>query len=174
MADKDKLTPGSDPVVPGEDDFGDPAGEQLADERLADPEAYQVAPDEIEAEELEDLGEPVPNDGVDDPEQLTEAEQVAATARNTRPVRKTAAAGAPTKKGHATLKRSSAGVATAHRTTPAQFVRESAGELRKVVWPTADQLRQYFIVVLVFVLIVIAYVSALDLLFGWGLLKIFG
>ena len=43
-----------------------------------------------------------------------------------------------------------------------------------MVWPTATQLRQYFVVVLVFVLLVIAYVSALDLLFGWGLLKIFG
>jgi preprotein translocase subunit SecE len=29
-------------------------------------------------------------------------------------------------------------------------------------------------VVLVFVLLVVAYVSALDLLFGWSLLKIFG
>ena len=64
--------------------------------------------------------------------------------------------------------------ATRKRTTPVSFGRESADELRKVVWPTATQLRQYFVVVLVFVLLVIASVSALDLLFGWGLLKIFG
>ena len=55
-----------------------------------------------------------------------------------------------------------------------EYLAESQFELRKVVWPTATQLRQYFVVVLVFVLLVIAYVSALDLLFGWGLLKIFG
>ncbi len=56
----------------------------------------------------------------------------------------------------------------------ALFYRQVVAEMRKVVWPTATQLRQYFVVVLVFVLLVILYVSSLDLLFGWGLLQIFG
>jgi preprotein translocase subunit SecE len=59
------------------------------------------------------------------------------------------------------------------RTTPMKFVRQSIGELRKVVYPTGPQLINYFVVVLVFVLFVIAYVSLLDLGFGWVIFKIF-
>ncbi len=104
------------------------------------------------------------------------AREVARAAASSRPVRKSSSAAASEdKKDHATPKQRAGGAAKARkRTTPAAFVRESAGELRKVVWPTATQLRQYFIVVLVFVLLVILYVSALDLLFGWSLLQLFG
>ncbi len=59
------------------------------------------------------------------------------------------------------------------RTTPLKFVRQSIGELRKVVYPTGQQLINYFIVVLVFVLFVIAYVSLLDLGLGWVIFRIF-
>jgi preprotein translocase subunit SecE len=59
------------------------------------------------------------------------------------------------------------------RTGPIQFVRESVGELRKVVYPTGQQVIQYFVVVLIFVLFVIAYVSLLDLALGAALFKIF-
>ena len=59
------------------------------------------------------------------------------------------------------------------RTTPVKFVRQSIGELRKVVYPTGQQLINYFVVVLVFVLFVIAYVSLLDLGLGWAIFKIF-
>ncbi len=60
------------------------------------------------------------------------------------------------------------------RTGPARFVSESVGELRKVVYPTGTQLRTYFVVVLVFVLFVITFVSLLDLGFGWVILRVFG
>jgi preprotein translocase subunit SecE len=59
------------------------------------------------------------------------------------------------------------------RTGPVRFVQESIGELRKVVYPTGQQVLQYFVVVLVFVLFVIAYVSLLDLGFGTAIFKIF-
>jgi len=59
------------------------------------------------------------------------------------------------------------------RTTPLKFVRQSIGELRKVVYPTGQQLINYFIVVLVFVLFVIAYVSLLDLGLGAAIFRIF-
>jgi preprotein translocase subunit SecE len=59
------------------------------------------------------------------------------------------------------------------RTTPLRFVRQSIGELRKVVYPTGQQLINYFIVVLVFVLFVIAYVSLLDLGLGAAIFRIF-
>jgi preprotein translocase subunit SecE len=52
------------------------------------------------------------------------------------------------------------------RTGPVTFVRESVGELRKVVYPTGQQLGNYFVVVLVFVLFIIAFVSLLDLGLG--------
>ena len=59
------------------------------------------------------------------------------------------------------------------RTGPVKFVRESVGELRKVVYPTGQQLINYFIVVLVFVLFIIAYVSLLDLGLGALIFRIF-
>ncbi|WP_340537008.1 preprotein translocase subunit SecE [Nocardioides sp. GXZ039] len=52
------------------------------------------------------------------------------------------------------------------RTSIPTFYRQVVAELRKVVWPTREQLITYFIVVMVFVLVMIAIVSALDLAFG--------
>ena len=52
------------------------------------------------------------------------------------------------------------------RTSPVTFYRQVVAELRKVVWPTQDQLVTYFIVVMVFVLVMMTLVSALDLGFG--------
>ena len=47
-------------------------------------------------------------------------------------------------------------------------------ELRKVVWPTQEQLITYFIVVIVFVSVVMALVSLLDLGFGKLVFAVFG
>ena len=52
------------------------------------------------------------------------------------------------------------------RTSPATFYRQVVAELRKVVYPTRDQLVTYFIVVMVFVVIMMAIVSLLDLGLG--------
>ncbi len=62
---------------------------------------------------------------------------------------------------------------TEKRTTPALFVRQSVAELRKVVWPTRQQLATYWTVVLVFVLFMIAVVSLIDLGVGWAFFKVF-
>ncbi len=59
------------------------------------------------------------------------------------------------------------------RTGPVTFLRESVSELQKVVYPTGQQLINYFIVVLIFVLFIIAIVSALDLAFGKAIIAIF-
>ena len=59
------------------------------------------------------------------------------------------------------------------RTGPVKFLRESVSELQKVVYPTGQQLINYFIVVLIFVLFIIAIVSALDLAFGKAIIAIF-
>ena len=60
------------------------------------------------------------------------------------------------------------------RTSPALFFRQVMAELRKVIWPTRDQLVTYFMVVLVFVLVMIALVSVLDFVFNKAAFKIFG
>nr|WP_297415097.1 preprotein translocase subunit SecE [uncultured Nocardioides sp.] len=60
------------------------------------------------------------------------------------------------------------------RTSPATFYRQVVAELRKVVWPTQEQLVTYFIVVLVFVAVVMTLVSLLDLGFGKLVFAVFG
>ena len=60
------------------------------------------------------------------------------------------------------------------RTTPGLFYRQVLAELRKVVRPTRRELITYTSVVIVFVLIMLAYVSGLDFLFSKGVLKVFG
>ncbi|GAA2081412.1 preprotein translocase subunit SecE [Aeromicrobium tamlense] len=59
------------------------------------------------------------------------------------------------------------------RTSPLTFYRQVVAELRKVVWPTRPQVVNYFFVVLVFVLIMMAFVSALDYAFGKAAFAIF-
>ncbi len=56
----------------------------------------------------------------------------------------------------------------------ALFYRQVLAELRKVVWPTREQLITYTAVVLVFVGIMIAIVTVLDLVFGRVMFSIFG
>ena len=55
-----------------------------------------------------------------------------------------------------------------------RFLREVVAELRKVIWPTRNQLVTYTIVVLIFVSFMVALVSLLDFLFGRGVLFLFG
>ncbi len=60
------------------------------------------------------------------------------------------------------------------RTSPTTFYRQVVAELRKVVWPTQQQLITYFVVVLTFVLVVMTIVSLLDVAFGRLVFKVFG
>jgi preprotein translocase subunit SecE len=59
------------------------------------------------------------------------------------------------------------------RTTPAQFLREVRGELRKVAWPTRAEVVNYSIIAFVAVVVLTAYVAVLDYGFGEVLLKLF-
>ncbi len=52
------------------------------------------------------------------------------------------------------------------RTSIPTFYRQVVAELRKVVYPTQEQLVTYFIVVMVFVIFMMTLVSLLDLGFG--------
>jgi preprotein translocase subunit SecE len=55
---------------------------------------------------------------------------------------------------------------TEKRTNPITFYRQVVAELRKVVWPTQEQLVTYFLVTMVFVVFFMALISLLDLGFG--------
>lgn len=57
------------------------------------------------------------------------------------------------------------------KTSLPQYFREVRAEMRKVAWPTWDEVRKYSAVVLVTVLVFVAYVGGLDALMnlftGW-------
>ena len=55
------------------------------------------------------------------------------------------------------------------RTTPPQYLREVRDEMRKVAWPTRDEVVRYSIVVVATVIVYAALVSGLD--FGFGFMS---
>ncbi|MGH9111860.1 MAG: preprotein translocase subunit SecE [Acidimicrobiales bacterium] len=59
------------------------------------------------------------------------------------------------------------------RTSPAQFLREVRGELRKVAWPSRSEVVNYSIIVLVTVVILTTYIALLDLGFGEAIFRLF-
>jgi preprotein translocase subunit SecE len=56
----------------------------------------------------------------------------------------------------------------------ANYNRQVVAELRKVIWPTRNELVTYTIVSLVFVAAMVALVSLYDFLFTKGVLSVFG
>jgi preprotein translocase subunit SecE len=67
--------------------------------------------------------------------------------------------GAPTKK---------------ERTKPTQFFKEVVAELRKVAWPTRQEVVAYSLVVLVSTIVVGAMIFAMDYIFTKAVLALFG
>lgn len=55
-----------------------------------------------------------------------------------------------------------------------QFVRQVIAELKKVVWPTRDELTTFFVVVIVFVLAMMAFSGVVDVITAWLVTKVFG
>jgi preprotein translocase subunit SecE len=155
VADKEEVEP-----------TGEASSAQLSDasETRADPESQQSGPNGAKTAK-DDASRNSSSDKVLEPAGVAAAASGAKskTARDGRTGR--APKGTPTTKRDRPIK--------PERATPIKFVRQSIGELRKVVYPTGQQLINYFVVVLVFVLFVIAYVSLLDLGLGWAIFKIF-
>jgi preprotein translocase subunit SecE len=60
------------------------------------------------------------------------------------------------------------------RTPPRVFLKEVRGELKKVAWPTRQEMVAYTVVVLVAVVVLTAMVFGMDLAFAKGVLRIFG
>jgi preprotein translocase subunit SecE len=61
-----------------------------------------------------------------------------------------------------------------HRTTPALFFRQMVAELRKVIWPTRQMLITYTVACVVFVVVMAAIVTLLDLGFTKLVFEVFG
>ena len=165
----------TDAHIAAELNADDPSGEDLvleteddADYVVVDDEAEELTDADDTLDETPDKGDPE-DVVIDDEDQLADAEQVAATAKSSRPAKRKVTT-APIKKNRPTAKQEDTlrarGEVRKKRTTPAGFAAQAAAELKKVIWPSGDQLREYFLVVLFFVLIVVGIVSLLDLGFG--------
>ncbi len=57
---------------------------------------------------------------------------------------------------------------------PVRFVKESISEMRKVLWPSRNELVTYSIVVIVFVVIMVSIVAGLDFGFAKLVIQVFG
>ena len=65
------------------------------------------------------------------------------------------------------------GPRSSDRVGPVQFVREVRGELRKVAWPSRNEVANYSVVVLVSVVVLTAMIAGLDYVLGDAVLKLF-
>jgi preprotein translocase subunit SecE len=78
-------------------------------------------------------------------------------------------------RGQSAERRSGSGrAAKQDRTTPALFTRQVASELRKVIWPTRNELATYTAVALVFIIFMSTIVLTLDYGFTKLMFWIFG
>lgn len=152
----------------------DPAGEELGLETDEGPDFVVVDDEAEELTNADDTVDDTPDQGdpedmvIDDEDQLAQAESVAAKAKSSRPAKRKVTT-APVKKDKVTPKQADqvkSKSEVAKRVGPVGFIKQSAGELKKVNWPSGELVREYFIVVLIFVLVVVGFVSLLDLGFG--------
>ncbi len=176
MADEKDTDPTADEAVDGSDAAAarsKPAGRRptVPDTTGPDPTGEAALDEDVTDEAA--LDEDATGEADDDRELVGVGSRTSTgrggTARSGAPATRT---GGPEKKGRATPKQHS-GTDGTKRATPAEFVRGSVAELKKVVYPSRSQLGNYFVVVLVFVLMVIAIVTGLDYGFGWLMLKVF-
>jgi preprotein translocase subunit SecE len=65
-------------------------------------------------------------------------------------------------RGQSAERRSGSDAAKRNRTSPALFTRQVVAELRKVIWPTRNELGTYTAAALVFIVIMSAIVLSLD------------
>lgn len=96
----------------------------------------------------------------------------AAKAKAAKPVKRNQTV-APVRKSDSKKSAGSAETVKKH-TGPVLFVKQAIGELKQVYWPTQAQVRQYFVVVLVFVVVVMFFIAGLDWVFNWLVLHTLG
>jgi len=96
------------------------------------------------------------------------------TAADRRGRRPAPSGGATVGKGRATAVRDTRPPRVSLPKRLVRFLREVVAELRKVIWPSRNQLVTYTLVVLVFVSFMVALVALLDFLVGQGVNALFG
>ena len=79
----------------------------------------------------------------------------------------------PDRASAAASTRRAAAVEKRKRTGARQFLKEVRQELKKVLWPTRQELVTYTIVVLVTVIVLTTYVFGLDVVFSKFVLQVF-
>jgi preprotein translocase subunit SecE len=77
-------------------------------------------------------------------------------------------------RGQGAERRSGSGTAKSNRTSPALFVRQVAAELRKVIWPTRNELGTYTAAALTFIIFMSVIVLSLDYGFTKLMFWVFG
>ena len=63
--------------------------------------------------------------------------------------------------------------AASERTPPKQYIGEVRAELKKVVWPTRDEIKNYTVVVLMMLAVMTILTFAFDYVFAKGVLFLF-
>ncbi len=178
LAETDLPAPDSFEVVDDEAEelieLPEPEGDEAVQSMFADEPADQIDRNQLETAEA-DMAAPaarhrpvkkVPR--ADAPSDQAEPEPAAEESVMAGPT-------APAKKNRPTRSRAEATRSDAPKKTGIRgFVGQVVQELKKVSWPTGGQLWVYFVVVLVFVLFMIAFIGLLDVFFGWIMLKMFG
>jgi preprotein translocase subunit SecE len=60
------------------------------------------------------------------------------------------------------------------RTPPVQFIKEVIAELKKVAWPSRQEVVAYSVVVLVSTIVITALIFGMDFVFAKAILSLFG
>jgi preprotein translocase subunit SecE len=60
------------------------------------------------------------------------------------------------------------------RTSPGQFLKEVVAELKKVAWPTRQEVVAYSIVVLISTIVIAALIFGMDTVFAKAIFSLFG
>ena len=81
--------------------------------------------------------------------------------------------GTPVRSKEAQQRRAQAQRAPRERTSPGQFLKEVRGELRKVAWPTREEVVKYSSIVLVTLIVLTAFIFGLDYVFAKSIFFLF-
>ncbi|HEY5878461.1 MAG TPA: preprotein translocase subunit SecE [Nakamurella sp.] len=134
------------------------------------------APSLSKSEPVEDSVDPASSDADDAAEDSALTTPASPGSARAAARRAAARSGTSDKKGTATPKRGSTTAVKKPNVFArlGRFLREVVAELRKVIWPSRNQMVTYTIVVIVFVVFMVALVGVLDLLFAKGVFAVFG
>ncbi len=163
-----------DAIESGDDESGDDESDTVDDE--SDATTDIESGDDVDDEDEDDIDdEDLDDEDLDEAELEADDDEIA-------PGKKPKDKKSKSDKGRSDKAKKSSGKgaastkAAAHTPSggPVRFVRESAAELGKVVWPTRKQMITYTIVVLIFVVFLVAAIGFYDVGISNLMMKIFG